>query len=97
MRKKRTSRTRLPKQQKCVTGTGKIASKYCKQILLTLQKTGHSRDECWSKKGRPGDKVKPPEHKKKRAKKVRATGKNSVIGNANPNPKAAVAEASQTR
>jgi len=44
-----------------------------------------------------GNKVKPSEHKKKPPKKVRATGKSNVIGDANLSPPAAIAKASSTR
>jgi len=58
----RNSKNALPKPEKPQVN---IVNKFCSNC----KKTGHSRDECWSKKGRRGNKVKPPEHKKKPRKK----------------------------
>jgi len=38
-----------------------IVTKFCS----LCKKNGHSRDECWSKRNRPGNKDNTPEHKKK--------------------------------
>jgi len=55
----RSSKYVLPKPEKSsrVNAINKFC-KYCK-------KTGHSRDECWHLKGRPGISIKSPEQKKK--------------------------------
>jgi len=65
MRKNRTLRTRLSKQQVRTKpekpSRVNAINKFCKHC----KRTGHSRDECWLLNGRPGISIKPLEQKKK--------------------------------
>jgi len=54
----RSGKNVLPKPEKPRVN---VVTKFCS----ICKKKGHSRDECWSKRNRSGNKVNTPEHKKK--------------------------------